>query len=84
MEQNNTTTKHMEKNNMTAFEWLINEIDCVDIGSGMKMHIHIPKCFIEKAKQMEKEQIGQAYMSGLIDGMNQQPKEYYNETFGNK
>lgn len=31
--------------------------------------------------QMEKEQISQGYMSGLIDGMNQKPKEYYNETY---
>ena len=42
-------------------------------------------CIKEKAEellQMEKEQISKGYMSGLIDGMNQQPKEYYNETYG--
>ena len=45
----------------------------------------IPMTLIVKAKglvQVEKEQISQGYMSGLIDAMNQQPKEYYNETYG--
>jgi hypothetical protein len=37
---------------------------------------------IEQANKMFEEQIGQAYMEGLIDGMNQQPKEYYKQTYG--
>ncbi len=34
------------------------------------------------AIEIQKEQISQGYMSGLIDGMNQQPKEYYKQTYG--
>ena len=37
---------------------------------------------IESLIPKEKEQISQAYVQGLIDGMNQQLKEYYNETYG--
>jgi len=42
-------------------------------------------CIKEKAEellQMEKEQISQAYVQGLIDAVNQQLREYYNETYG--
>ena len=74
MEQNNTTTKHMEK---TAMNQMLEEL--------IAHEWEIPMTLIVKAKelvQVEKEQISQGYMSGLIDGMNQQPKEYYNETYG--
>jgi len=37
--------------------------------------------FIE-AKAMEKEQISNAYFQGLMDGMNNSPKQYYEETYG--
>lgn len=39
---------------------------------------------IDKAEElieMEEKQINQSYMAGFIDGMNQQPKGYYKETF---
>jgi hypothetical protein len=35
----------------------------------------------EELLEMEEKQINQSYMAGLIDGMNQQPKGYYKETY---
>ena len=48
------------------------------------------KCYTENdkrivfriAKAMEKEQISNGYYQGLIDGMNNSPREYYEETYG--
>lgn len=62
----------------TAVEWFQEQIIKIVNGKCELSEIQI----FQQAKQMEKEQIGQAYMEGLIDGMNQQPKEYYNETYG--
>lgn len=62
----------------TAVEWLFSQIP-FEWSSGRDAYEALAI-----AKQMEKEQISQGYVSGLIDGMNQQPKEYYNETYGNK
>ena len=58
----------------TAVEWLEKQLISEGIYVGFGMY--------EQAKQMEKEQISQGYVSGLIDGINQQPKEYYNQTYG--
>ena len=73
----------------TAVEWLLSELQIrlLKIKSepdGIVRETMIYNFLIdtEQANQMYKEQIGQAYMEGLIDGMNQQPKEYYNETYG--
>ena len=35
----------------------------------------------EELLEMEEKQINQSYMTGLLDGMNQQPKGYYKETY---
>lgn len=35
---------------------------------------------IKKAKEMEKQQIENAFLDGLVD-LQTNPKEYYNETF---
>lgn len=66
----------------TAVEWLedsfrmnFNKI-FVDTDFGLISHL------IEQAKAMEKEQISNGYFQGLIDGMNNSPKEYYKETYG--
>jgi hypothetical protein len=60
----------------TAVEWLIDNLH----------YLHSTKWndILEQAKEMEKERIGRAYQEGLIDGMNHTPKDYYNETYGNK
>ena len=33
------------------------------------------------AIEMEKKQISNAYQIGILDGLNHQPRDYYNETF---
>ena len=67
----------------TAVVWLIDQLRRYGYyGEDFVFTGVISSELIEQAKQIEKEQISQGYMSGLIDGMNQQPKEYYNETYG--
>lgn len=71
-----------ENNNMTAVQWLKTEIEKYGDPHCLAISWKDLDDLIKEAKQMEKEQISKGYMSGLIDGMNQKPKEYYNETYG--
>jgi hypothetical protein len=76
----------MENNkNMTAVEWLVTQLEgeesLVARIVGFKEYNQI----IEQAKQMEKEQIRSAYVSGFDDGeylKTYLDLEYYNETYG--
>jgi hypothetical protein len=34
--------------------------------------------------ELEKQQLSSAYQIGIIDGLNHQPRDYYNETFKTK
>jgi len=74
----------MENNKkQTAVEWLVDEL----ILEG----INVPKVFYDQAKEMEKEQIVDAYEIGFADAWDDaryddEPKHagaehYYNETF---
>ena len=59
----------------TAVEWLMLEKALVG---------YIDDEMVEKAKEMEKQQIKDAYKKGYIFGMqnrNSKPEEYYNETY---
>lgn len=71
----------------TAVEWLVNQEISVDLGSGIKMKIPIPQNVIDKAKEMEKEQLNKAYYKGqeckYIGGPSY-CEQYYNETYGNE
>jgi hypothetical protein len=63
---------------MTAIEWLINEIDM------QFPHINIrwKQFMIEHAKEMEKQQIVDAYIEGYSSNLNAGDSEkYYNETY---
>jgi putative ribosome biogenesis GTPase RsgA len=42
------------------------------------------KAILEHSKEMERQQISNAYQTGIIDGLNHQPRDYYNETFKNE
>ena len=44
----------------------------------------VSKELFEQAKEVEKQQISNAYQIGIIDGLNHQPRDYYNETFKTK
>lgn len=59
----------------TAVSWLIEEIH-------KNMGVWIPPHIQDQAKQMEKEQICNAFDKGWKDEM-RIGEEYYNETYGN-
>jgi hypothetical protein len=58
----------------TAVEWLVNELKIFATEEEMNI--------IEQAKEMEKEQIIDAYQTSHISMMT--PEQYYNETYKNK
>ena len=62
----------------TAVQWLVEQIN--------QHHGYIGKAMIDQAKQMEKQQIVDAYDDGnYAYGMGiKEPEQYYNETFKNK
>ena len=61
----------------TAVEWLVEKLD--------QNFDYVADTLIEQAKQMEKEQIKDAHLIGLITSMEmeatKQSEHYYNETF---
>jgi vacuolar-type H+-ATPase subunit H len=64
----------------TAVEWLVNEL--IKNGHNFKLY----KKEIEQAKEMEKQQIIDAYMFGdgdayHLEEVKQEAEQYYNETF---
>ena len=64
----------------TAVEWLVEQLYAPCRG--------IPSHIIEKAKEMEKQQIMDAHLTGLIYPLEmeatKQAEQYYNETFNTK
>ena len=77
---NSITTKHMENKKLSAVEWLVE--DLTRLGHNFKLY----KKEIEQAKAMEKEQIIDAHLTGLIYSLDmsayEQSVQYYNETYG--
>ena len=78
--QNNTTIKPLNQNKMkqTAVEWLIEMFNITNV----KLSHHT--LIIEQAKEMEKEQIKNAWLNSLTKGDYNSSEEYYNETFNKK
>jgi hypothetical protein len=77
--------------NQTAIEWLIEKLNqCEPMYSGIKSNEHKEhlEILIEQAKQMEKENIMQAYNDGkaavINIKINMSLEEYYNITFKNE
>ena len=64
------------KSKMTAVEWLIELL--------AKEKIAIPDYIINKAKEMEKQQIIDAYRADLHPCSDEDAEQYYNETFNNE
>ena len=66
----------------TAVDWLLEELS--DNGFS---HLDLATDIIEQAKEMEKEQIKDAHLIGLITSMEmeatKQSEQYYNETYKN-
>ena len=70
---NNIMTKPMENKQMTAVEWLLNEI--ADNYKTPRQWQEIA----EQAKEMEREQIEKAYEKGAEESWD--AEQYYNETY---
>ncbi len=80
------------KNKQTAVQWLIEQIESGKIEIVYSNKIHSIKCIpeiSEQAKAMEKEQIIEAYRSGVEDERYDDDfnnirlnGKYYNETYG--
>ena len=72
--ENNTTTKPLNQNNMkqTAVEWLVEQMKLDELFNA--------DYFIDQAKEMEKEEIENAFNYGQFD-LGMEADEYYNETF---
>jgi len=58
----------------TAVDWFFDKLE------NHEMQAKHYKLF-QQAKQMMEEQISNGYFQGLIDGMNNSPRDYYNETY---
>ena len=81
--QNYTTTKPLNQNKMkqTAVEWLYKNL--LDNPMSNEDIIYNINTF-EKAKEIEKEQIKNAWLNSLTKGDYNSAEEYYNETFNKK
>ena len=66
---------------MTAIEWLIEEL----ANNGID-HIYLVSDIIDKAKEMEKQQIIDAHLDGqsLVSCKDEYAVQYYIDTFKNK
>ena len=62
----------------TAVEWLIEMFNITNV----KLSHHT--LIIEQAKEIEKEQIKNAWLNSLTKGDYNSSEEYYNETFNKK
>jgi hypothetical protein len=68
----------------TAVEWLFNQlsINNMALDKCTKAHQEMEQKILEKAKEMEKEQIGNAYYYDPNCGeIKDDGEQYYNETF---
>jgi len=59
----------------TAVEWLIQEFE-------LKYPFLMEDGMINQAKEMEKQQISNAFYDGCFDTNNWRAEQYYNETYG--
>jgi hypothetical protein len=75
----------------TAVEWLVNQMKQRE-SQGLTLSMYELEMFAEQAKEMDKEQIGKAFLNGRIKEIGQgvlfdlHPltetfNDYYNETF---
>jgi hypothetical protein len=64
--------------NKTAVEWLIEKCACADLRPELWEIIK------QQAKEMEKEQIMDAYKADMYPIGDDEAEQYYNETYGGK
>ena len=76
------------ENKQTAVTWLISELNTWQAiaGDDTNQVLDIVRKLVEKAKEMEKQQIINAHHEGFLDayGVNEKrtAEQYYNETYG--
>jgi hypothetical protein len=61
----------------TAVEWLADELTLPEYGDNPQWVLQV----IEQAKEMEKEQIKNAWLNSLTKGDFNSADEYYNQTY---
>jgi hypothetical protein len=65
----------------TAVEWLIEKLSYSTSDGTIISHHFIINKLVEQAKQMEKEQIKDAWLNSLTKGDFNSADEYYNQTY---
>jgi hypothetical protein len=70
-----------EENKMTAVEWFVEEMFNQGYLNDKPLTVNNIEYFVKQAKEMEKEQIMQAFANGKINGDKNWAHRYYNETF---
>ena len=79
--QNNITTKIINKmSKQTAIKWLLENINSEPHSE--EDFKYNEKCW-DKAEEMEKEQIMNSWVNGVISDNNMTAEDYYNKTFKN-
>jgi hypothetical protein len=71
----------------TAVDWLFKKMDVIvysDIPTSVTASKEVWGQIYKKAKEMEKEQIQDAYWDGIFNGEFLDGEGYYNETYGEK
>jgi len=69
------------ENKQTAVDWLEEELAKNLKHIVEKQDYILMESLFTKAKEMVEEQISNGYFQGLIDGMNNSPRDYYRKTF---
>ena len=69
----------------TAVEWLVEQLECFGNKHELQMSWATVDELVEQAKAMEREQIVNAHLTGLIYSLDmpasEQSVQYYNETY---
>lgn len=78
MQMNNTTKKPLNQNDMkkTALQWFIEQLE---FDESMSKEDIQP--VIDKALEIEKQQIKEAWLNSLTKGEYNSAEDYYNETY---
>tara|TARA_R110000868_G_scaffold329984_1_gene590901 strand:+ start:317 stop:1129 length:813 start_codon:yes stop_codon:yes gene_type:complete len=69
---------------MTAVQWLAKELESYGDPQYCELEWKVLDLLIEQAKEMEKEQIMNAWATGVISQGNMTAEQYYNETYASK
>ena len=69
---------------MTAVEWLVEQLECFGNKHELQLSWATVDELVEHAKQMEKEQLSDAWYAGDEDGPIHYFEDYYQEQFKKK